>query len=150
MYDARTGVVRSFEDTERSQAEGARMSIAQQQINALRKRSALTRSWLSWTKPTSTLTDQETRLLFQIIRDLRSQHRSIIFITHRLDEIIEIADRVTVLRTLHDRTKEISETSKRELIAMMIGREMTKQFPPRDVKIATNCFVWKMFPTGKK
>lgn len=127
------------------------MSIAQQQIIGIAKAVSFDAKLVIMDEPTSSLTDQETRLLFQIIRDLRSQHRSIIFITHRLDEIFEIADRVTVLRdgcTIG--TKEISETSKRELIAMMIGREMTKQFPPRDVKIGDELLRVENVSDGKK
>lgn len=127
------------------------MSIAQQQMICIAKAVSFDAKLVIMDEPTSSLTDQETKVLFQIIRDLKKQNRSVIFITHRLDEIFEIADRVAVLRDgCSVGTKVVAETSKKELIAMMIGREMTKQFPPRDVPIGSELLRAENISDGKK
>ena len=127
------------------------MSIAQQQMICIAKAVSFDAKLVIMDEPTSSLTDQETKVLFQIIRDLKNQNRSVIFITHRLDEIFEIADRVAVLRDgCSVGTKVVSETSKKELIAMMIGREMTKQFPPREVPIGSELLRAENISDGKK
>ncbi len=76
-------------------------------------------------EPTSVLTPQETQTLFQIVRHLTSQGRSVIFITHKLNEVMEVADRVTVLREGRAvATARTSETAPADLARMMVGREV--------------------------
>ncbi|MFQ6037121.1 MAG: sugar ABC transporter ATP-binding protein [Candidatus Aminicenantales bacterium] len=83
-------------------------------------------------EPTSALNDMEVARLFQIVRDLKSQGYGIIYITHRLEEIYEIGDRITVLRDGHKiGTSSCKELPPRELIRWMVGREITQQFPSR-------------------
>ncbi len=114
----------------------AGMSVAQQQMVEIAKAISHEAKVVIMDEPTSSLTDRETALLFKIMNDLRDREISVIFITHRLDEIFQIADRVAVLRDGQSiGTKEIKETNKRELISMMIGRELTKQYPERTAQI---------------
>jgi ribose transport system ATP-binding protein len=81
-------------------------------------------------EPTSALTEREIRELFTRIRRLKSEGVSIIYISHRLEELFEIGDRVTVLRDGKKvGTREISEVNKAELIRLMVNRELTQQFP---------------------
>ena len=76
-------------------------------------------------EPTSVLTPQETKELFGVIRRMREEGKGIIFITHKLDEVFEVADRVTVLRKGKVvGTKPVSEVTKEELARMMVGREV--------------------------
>ena len=75
------------------------MSIAEQQLVEIAKAISFDAKIVIMDEPTSSLTEQETQLLFRIIRDLKAQDISIIFISHRLDEIFTIADRITVLRS---------------------------------------------------
>ena len=83
-------------------------------------------------EPTSTLSEIEVRKLFQTIDYLRSQGISFIYITHKLDEVFEIGDRVTVLRdgqVIGDTIEDISEISKDDLITRMVGRTLDEQYP---------------------
>ncbi len=76
-------------------------------------------------EPTSVLTPQETKELFKIIKRMRDEGKGIIFITHKLDEVFEVADRVTVMRRGKVvGTLKASETTKEELARMMVGREV--------------------------
>jgi len=86
-------------------------------------------------EPTSVLTPSETRDLVNTLRRIAGEGRSIIFITHKLDEAMEISDRITVLR--HGKvvaTVRASETSKRELARMMVGREVLFRLKKKLVK----------------
>jgi D-xylose transport system ATP-binding protein len=85
-------------------------------------------------EPTASLTRNEVALLMSILRDLQKQNIACIYISHRLDEVMEIADYITVLRD--GKTvggNEINHITKRELIKMMVGREITEFYPPRPV-----------------
>ncbi|MCX5976648.1 MAG: ABC transporter ATP-binding protein [Coprothermobacterota bacterium] len=76
-------------------------------------------------EPTSVLTPQETEKLFVYLREMKTQGKTVIFISHKLNEVMEIADRVTVLREGRlIRTMDKDQTSPKELARMMIGREM--------------------------
>ena len=87
-------------------------------------------------EPTAPLTMAEVGTLFKIIQDLKSRGVTIIYISHRLEEIFEIADRVTVMRDGHYiTTKDITETDRDDLIHLMTGRELTNDYPERDVKL---------------
>lgn len=127
------------------------MSIALQQMVEIAKAVSFQAKLVIMDEPTSSLTDRETQLLFEIIRNLKRNGVSVIFITHRLDEIFEIADRITVMRDgCIIGTRSVAETTKAELISMMIGREMTKQFPPRDVRIGEELLRVENISDGKK
>jgi ribose transport system ATP-binding protein len=83
-------------------------------------------------EPTSSLTEQETRLLFKVIHDLKSDGVGIIYISHRLDEMSEIVDRVTVLRDgRHVATDDFAATTVDEIVARMVGRSLEEKFPER-------------------
>lgn len=85
-------------------------------------------------EPTAPLSVAEVEILFRIVKKLRSEGVAIIFISHRLDEVFELSDRVSILRDgEYITTLTTSETNRAELIKYMVGREMTQTFPPRDV-----------------
>ena len=87
-------------------------------------------------EPTSSLTADETELLFKTIRTLRDRGVSIIYISHRLDEFEHIVDRVTVLRDGHTvGTEDYAKLGLNDMIKMMVGREITEQYPERHAKI---------------
>lgn len=103
----------------------ASYSIAQQQLVEIVKAVSLNAEILVMDEPTSSLTETEVSLLFDTIRRLRSQGTSIIYISHRMDEIFEISDRVTVLRDgKYIGTRTTAETTRQELVSMMIGRTL--------------------------
>jgi len=87
-------------------------------------------------EPTASLTEQESMRLFEILRDLRGRGVGIVYISHRLEELIRIADRVTVLRdgTVIG-TEPIASIDRPQMIRMMVGRELAQVFPKRDVPI---------------
>lgn len=106
------------------------LSVAEQQMVEIAKAVSLDASILIMDEPTSALTEREIKELFTRIRKLRADGVSIIYISHRMEELFEIGDRVTVLRDGRlVGTRSISEVSKPELIRMMVNRELTQQFP---------------------
>lgn len=87
-------------------------------------------------EPTSSLTDSEVDKLFKVIRTLKKKEVSIIYISHKLDELFEIADRVTVLRDGHlVNTYDVADIKKDKLISDMVGREITEVFATVDKEI---------------
>ena len=94
-------------------------------------------------EPSATLTPQEVERLFAIIRDLKRHGIGIIYISHRLDEIFAIADRVMVLRDgQHVGTRPIGEVTRDELIEMMVGRRLEQEFPQAPVTIGRSRASW--------
>jgi rhamnose transport system ATP-binding protein len=84
-------------------------------------------------EPTASLTQKEQHLLFAVVRDLRANGVGVIYISHRLEEILALADRVTVLRDGESvGTVAAAEMTETVLIRMMVGREMTQIYPPRE------------------
>ena len=87
-------------------------------------------------EPTPSLTDREVENLFRVIGALRDQGVGLIYISHRLEELSQIADRVTVLRDgALIETRAMAEVSREELIRLMVGRELSAVFPKREVPI---------------
>ena len=111
------------------------LSVAYMQLVEIAK--ALTKDVkiLVMDEPTAPLTDAEVEILFTIIEKLKARGISIIYISHRLNEIFKVADRVTIMRdgkVVHERpTKELNRDL---LIRFMVGREIKDQYPPRMVK----------------
>jgi ABC-type sugar transport system ATPase subunit len=109
--------------------------IAQRQMIEVAKALSLNARILIMDEPTSALSDAEIKQLFAAIRKLKANGVSIIYISHRLEELFEIGDRVTVLRDGKNAgTKYISDTSKEELIRMMVNRELRELYPKRKAK----------------
>lgn len=108
------------------------LSVAERQTVEIAR--ALTRnpSILILDEPTSALDTAEIERLFAIVRSLKAQGKTVIFISHRLPEIFAIADRITVLKDGEAvGTVERGETDAQQLVRMMVGREMTVAYPPR-------------------
>jgi len=83
-------------------------------------------------EPTSSLSDSEAEILFSIIERLKARGKAIIYISHRMEEIMRLSDDITVIRDgEYVTTTEKSETSIDKLIALMVGREMKDIYPPR-------------------
>ena len=111
------------------------LSVGQQQMIEIAKALMVDAKVIIMDEPTSALTQSETEVLFSVARKLREQGVSIIYISHRMEEIFELCDRITVLRDgQYIGTKKISETDLAEVIRMMIGREIGERFPKREVK----------------
>ena len=84
-------------------------------------------------EPTASLTQKEQHLLFKIIRDLRQSGVGVIYISHRLEEIFALADRVTVLRDGESvGTNPVDELTESQMIKLMVGREFSSIYPPSE------------------
>nr|MBQ6739492.1 sugar ABC transporter ATP-binding protein [Synergistaceae bacterium] len=105
------------------------LSIAQQQMVEIAKALSVKSDILVMDEPTASLTDKETEVLFGVIRDLKAQGKGIIYISHRMSELFEITDRVTIMRDgQYVGTVNTRETTRDKLIAMMVGRELTQLY----------------------
>ena len=110
----------------------ARLSVAQQQFVEIAKALSLDASILVLDEPTATLTPSETEYLFKVLRELRSASVAIIFISHHLEEIFEVCDRITVLRDgEYVGSCDVSKVSIDDLVEMMVGRRIENSFPPK-------------------
>lgn len=105
-------------------------SVAQQQIVEIAKALSFSSKVIVMDEPSATLTDHELKALFDLIRGLTKDGIGMIYISHRLEEIFEIGDRVTVMRDgQYIGTKEVSEVHREDLIHMMVGRELKDEYP---------------------
>ena len=106
------------------------LSIADRQMVEIAKAISNDAKVIIMDEPTSALSDREVSTLFSIIKDLKNKGVSIIYISHKMDEIYKISDRITVLRDgKYITTKNTHEFPQNELISMMVGREITDLFP---------------------
>ena len=109
----------------------AGLSVAQQQMVEIAKALSMQARLLIMDEPTSSLTDAETTQLFRVIHELKRAGSGIVYISHRLDELEGLVDRVTVLRDgRYIATKPFAETSVAEIVALMVGRTLDEKFPP--------------------
>lgn len=110
------------------------LSIAQQQMVEISRALSLNARILIMDEPTSALTLSEVADLFRIVRRLRDDGTAILFISHRLDELFELADRVTVLRDgQYVDTRTMAGVTREDLIRMMVGRMVHNLFPKKQV-----------------
>jgi rhamnose transport system ATP-binding protein len=111
------------------------LSIAQQQMVEIARAFSINARILIMDEPTSSLTLNEVADLFRLVRRLRDDGTAIIFISHRLEELFELADRVTVMRDgFYVDTCAMKDMTRDELIRLMVGRTITNLFPKQDVK----------------
>ena len=107
------------------------LSVVQQQVVEIVKALSFTASVLIMDEPSAALTDKELRKLFDIIRTLTARGVTVIYISHMLDEVFEIADRVTVMKDGRIvGTRATGELSREDLVRMMVGRTIESYFPP--------------------
>ena len=109
------------------------MSVSQRQMCEIAKAISYNSKIIVLDEPTSSLTEPEVRKLFAMMWKLRDQGISLIYISHKMDEIFEICDQVSVLRDGKlVMTKDTKDTDLNELIAAMVGRSLENRFPPVD------------------
>jgi ribose transport system ATP-binding protein len=112
------------------------LRVAEQQMVEVAKALSLDARILIMDEPTAALTEHEIVELFTAIRRLKEKDVSIVYISHRIEELFEIGDRVTVLRDGHSvGTYDVRRTSKSELIRLMVNRELTELFPKEKTPI---------------
>jgi rhamnose transport system ATP-binding protein len=111
------------------------LSMPEQQLVEIAKALAANASVLIMDEPTSSLGQEDIRNLLRIVRELRARGTGILYISHRLEELFEIADRVTVLRDGNNAgTHEMVRVTSRQLIRMMVGRELETLYPKLEIK----------------
>jgi ribose transport system ATP-binding protein len=108
------------------------LPVAQQQMVEIAKALSMRAEVLIMDEPTSSLTDTETVRLFEVIRELKRAGVGIVYISHRLEEMAGIVDRVTVLRDgRYVSTSDFARTCVDEIVSRMVGRALDAKFPPR-------------------
>ncbi|MDB5556666.1 MAG: putative ribose/galactose/methyl galactoside import ATP-binding protein [Rhizobium sp.] len=113
-----------------------KLSVANRQMVEIAKAVSFNSDVLIMDEPTSALTEKEVTHLFKIIRALKAEGKGIIYITHKMNELFDIADEVSVFRDGHYiATKAATEVTRDEIIRMMVGREITQMFPKETVPI---------------
>src|SRR5690348_16165156 len=114
------------------EAEAGKLSMPEQQLVEIARAIGADARVLLMDEPTASLSDRETENLYGVIRQLRQQEVGIIYISHRLEELTKIADRVTVLRDGQViETRSMAGVAREELIRLMVGRELATVFPKR-------------------
>lgn len=112
------------------------LSVAYQQVVEICKCLTRNSKVLVLDEPTAVLTFSEIEKLFSVIRQLKKEGVSIVYISHRLEEIFELSDNITVLKDGQFVATVPTETiNKEQLVTMMVGREITQMFPKRNAKI---------------
>ena len=127
------------------------LSIAQQQMVEIVKSISFNCRILVMDEPTSSISDREVAKLFDIMRNLAGQGVGIIYISHKMSELNEVCDRVTVLRDgTYVGTRVVADTPRDELIAMMVGRELNQYYTRDHVKNTPVFFRCEHIDDGKK
>ena len=117
------------------------LGMAQKQMVEIAKALTFDANIIIFDEPTASLTQREVTALFKIINDLKSSGLGIVYISHRMEEIFELCDRVTVVRDgQYISTKNIAETNKDELVADMVGRKMGSYYPKSETVIGGEIF----------
>ena len=112
------------------------LSVANTQMVEIAKAISYDSSLIIMDEPTSAITEREVAHLFRIIRSLKEKGVAIIYITHKMDEVFQIADEITVFRDgKHIATVPAGQTDKNSPIAMMVGRELTNIYPKSEAPI---------------
>jgi len=112
------------------------LTVANRQMVEIAKAVSYESDVLIMDEPTSALTEREVSHLFTIIRDLKAQGKGIIYITHKMNELFEIADEFSVFRDgRYIGTHLSSDVTRDDIIRMMVGREITQMFPKEEVPI---------------
>ncbi|MCR2800132.1 sugar ABC transporter ATP-binding protein [Microbacterium sp. zg-Y818] len=112
------------------------LTVSQQQLVEIAKAYAARPKIMVLDEPTSSLSEHEAQALFRVVRAMRADGIAIIYISHRLREVLDLADHVTVLRDGRQiDTRPVSGLTAAEMITLMVGRELTDVFPKREVPI---------------
>lgn len=112
------------------------LSIAQRQLVEIAKGLSIEAKVVILDEPTSSLSDSEAEILFNVIARLKARNTAVIYISHRMEEIMRLSDDITVVRDgEYITTRQRESVTIDELIALMVGRKMDEIYPPRDVPV---------------
>lgn len=122
------------------------LSMPQQQLVEIARALGSDAKILIFDEPTASLSEEDTQNLFKVIRELRDQGVGMIYISHRLEELPAVADRVTVLRDGRTiETRNMADVSTEQLIRLMVGRDLSAVFPKRHVDLGETTFELRNF-----
>ena len=122
-------------------ADVRKLSVGQQQMLMIARALATKPKVLILDEPTTSLSGSDVKRLFEVVRNLKENGTSIIFVTHKMEEILELTDRVTILRDGRNiSTFEKKDYDTGKIIADMIGREISEMYPERHNKIGDEVF----------
>ena len=111
------------------------LSVAESQMTEIAKCLTIGAKVIIMDEPTAALTGEEIKILFEIIEELKRQNIAILYISHRMDEIFKISNRLTVFRDgKYIATKMIEDTDYDDVVSMMVGRNVDQLYPKRDYK----------------
>ncbi len=128
-----------------------RLSIAQQQMVEIVKAISFNCRILVMDEPTSSISDREVEALFEIMRNLAGQGVGIVYISHKMSELDEVCDRVTVLRDgTYAGTRVVHQTPREELIRLMVGRELSSYYVRDHVENSETVFRCEHIDDGRK
>ncbi len=117
------------------------LSLGKQQLVAFARALSFSPRVLILDEPTSSLTEQEMKLMFNTLKKLKEQGVGIIYISHRLEEVFQIGDRITILRDGKKiDTLDIKSTKLNDVIRMMVGRDITEMYPKEPTQIGEEAF----------
>lgn len=130
LFQAAKEIMNRLGITDKPETLVGELSIGKQQMVEIAKAISLNAQVIVMDEPTGALTDKETESLFRVIRELKAEGKSIVYISHRLKEIFEICDDVTVMRDGQFIAEyPISEVDEDRIIESMVGRKLTEQYP---------------------
>ena len=128
-----------------------RLSVAEQQEVEIAKALSQNARLIVMDEPTAALSPSEVERLLEVVRELQAQGIGVIYISHRLNEIFEIADRVTVLRDGgHVGTKPIGEFTRDSMIELMVGRSLDQEFPKAAAELGEERLVVRGLSRGRR
>lgn len=125
LYASAEKIARTFDMEDLIRSEVGKLGTGHQQLIEILKTLIYDTRIIAFDEPTAALSDEETNRLFQLIRRLKEKGISIIYVSHRLDELFQIADRISVLKDgAYIGTRQTAEVSKGEIVSMMVGRDL--------------------------
>lgn len=133
MYDETEKIFKDLDINVNPRDKVSTLSVSQMQMVEIAKAVSYNSKIIVMDEPTSSLTEKEVNHLFKIINKLRKQGISIIYISHKMEEILEISDEVTIMRDgKWIATEKASDLTMDLIIKLMVGRELTDRFPKKD------------------
>lgn len=136
MYDRTTEIFQSLDIKTDPRKIMSTMPVAERQMVEIAKAVSYNSKVIVFDEPTSSLTEKEVEHLFSIIKMLKKRGCGIIYISHKMEEILEICDEVTIMRDGKNvATHPASELTMDKIISLMVGRELTNRFPEKTNKV---------------
>lgn len=132
MYEDTVEIFKDLDINIDPRSKVGSLSVSEMQMVEIAKAVSYNSKLIVMDEPTSSLTEKEVNHLFKIIRKLQSENVAIIYISHKMEEILKISDEVTIMRDgQHIATKDAKELTTDEIIKLMVGRDLSQRFPEK-------------------